>query len=238
MCTVTFIPFSKSDFILTSNRDEAPGRETLLPDLYIEEEVEIIYPKDKVAGGTWIGMGERKRVVSLMNGGFEPHRRKPSYARSRGLITKDLLTTSDILKYLSETDFSEIEPFTVIAVDWNESLKLLEIVWTGEEMHVLEKPLEPKIWSSSPLYPKEWREQREDWFKEFLSSEKDTSSEKILDFHKIGGEGNKEYQLVMDRGFVRTKSITQIIKKGKRLNMIYYDLQSGDNGKIDFEIKD
>ncbi|MFT5892888.1 MAG: hypothetical protein ACI9Y7_003003, partial [Dokdonia sp.] len=34
MCTVTYIPKGNSNFILTSNRDEAVGRTTLVPDFY------------------------------------------------------------------------------------------------------------------------------------------------------------------------------------------------------------
>ena len=56
MCTITFIPKSNNDFILTSNRDEAPGRETFPPEIYEEEGVKLLYPKDALAGGTWIGL--------------------------------------------------------------------------------------------------------------------------------------------------------------------------------------
>src|SRR5690554_7226187 len=83
MCTVTFIPKTKGDFILTSNRDEAPGRKTFAPEIYQEEGVQLMYPKDAVAGGTWIGLSGKKRAVSLMNGGFVSHIRKPYYRKSR-----------------------------------------------------------------------------------------------------------------------------------------------------------
>ncbi len=37
MCTVTYLPLGNNDFILTSNRDEQPSRETLEPKEYLEE---------------------------------------------------------------------------------------------------------------------------------------------------------------------------------------------------------
>ena len=51
MCTVSLIPISENDFILTSNRDEAVGRKTLFPEFYQEQGVRVLYPKDAVAGG-------------------------------------------------------------------------------------------------------------------------------------------------------------------------------------------
>ena len=91
MCTVTFISKSDSDFILTSNRDEAPGRDTFPPEIYLEEGVRLLYPKDAVASGTWIGVSERKRAITLMNGGFVAHDRKSFYRKSRGVVVKDFL---------------------------------------------------------------------------------------------------------------------------------------------------
>ena len=34
MCTVSFIPKTKGDFILTSNRDESPNRNKIPPNFY------------------------------------------------------------------------------------------------------------------------------------------------------------------------------------------------------------
>ena len=42
MCTVTIIPKGKNDFILTSNRDEAPNRTSLPPDFYAIKKHTII----------------------------------------------------------------------------------------------------------------------------------------------------------------------------------------------------
>ena len=52
MCTVTYLPQENDGFILTSNRDESPMRKTIPPKKYVENGVELIYPKDQLAGGT------------------------------------------------------------------------------------------------------------------------------------------------------------------------------------------
>lgn len=225
MCTVTFIPKNHSDFILTSNRDEAPGRETVFPGIYEEEGVRLLFPKDKVAGGTWIGISSQQRCVCLMNGGFVAHKRKAFYGRSRGLIVKDLLLCPDVDEYLEKYDFSEIEPFTVILVDWKNQSQLTEIVWDGERLHQTNKPWKSFIWSSSPLYSPELKNLRENWFKEFNPTA-DKSPKDVLDFHKNGGEGDLNSNLIIDRGFVKTKSITQITKNEDLLKMYYDDLET------------
>ena len=227
MCTLAFIPLTKGDFVLTSNRDEAPARETLSPKIYNEDGVQLIYPKDVLAGGTWIGVSEKKRIVTLMNGGYKAHQRKPFYRKSRGLVVKDLLKCEDVKRKIDNYNFNEIEPFTVIMVEWITEFKLFQLVWDGTDLHFSELPLTPKIWSSSPLYPENLKKRREQWFSEFLFKTTNPSDGEILNFHITGGEGDLNDNLIMDRGFIKTKSITQIVKKDAVIKMRYEDLQSG-----------
>src|SRR5690606_8166712 len=140
MCTVTFIPLGKTDFILTTNRDEAPNRETLDPNFYVEDEVKLLYPKDKVAGGTWVGVSDKNRLVCLMNGGFTQHIRQDTYKLSRGIVVKDLLSSDHILKSIKDYNLLGVEPFTIILVDWNTDLLFFEWVWDGTAKHLKTLP--------------------------------------------------------------------------------------------------
>ncbi len=225
MCTVTFIPKPNNDFILTSNRDEAPGRETFPPEIYQEDGVKLLYPKDALAGGTWIGISEMKRLVCLMNGGFVAHERKQSYRKSRGLVVKEFLKATNIKETIENYDFNDIEPFTVVLVEWKTELQLFQLVWDGVNYHFSEEPLAPQIWSSSPLYPESLKIKREQWFSRFLCDALKPSEEQLIDFHKTAGEGDLSSNLIMDRGFIKTKSITQTIKKNGAVKMRYEDLQ-------------
>ena len=236
MCTVTFIPQSNNGFILTSNRDEAPGRETFPPKIYHENGMGLLYPKDAVAGGTWIGVSEKKRAISLMNGGFVPHIRKLPYRKSRGVVLKELLVSEKLLSTVNGYDFNEIEPFTAVVVEWMASLALFTIVWDGERLHSMEEPLLPKIWSSSPLYPENAKVKRMRWFSDFLGGKEHVLNTEMLEFHKTGGDGDIENNLVMDRGFVRTKSITQVVRKGNTVKMHYEDLQTSKTADVEFSI--
>ena len=225
MCTVTFIPQSYSEFVLTSNRDESPNRQTIPPAIYDVDEVALLFPKDEVAGGTWFGVSKQQRLICLLNGGFNAHKRAENYRMSRGLIVTNLLASENAVAEIDAYDFMGIEPFTIIMVDWRKELQLYELVWDGSEKYLTEKPLVPHIWSSSLLYSEEMKKKREAWFSDFIFNNLHPSETDILDFHRMAGEGSSEMDLVMDRGFVKTKSITQYSKSGKS-GMRYEDLQT------------
>ena len=238
MCTISLVFNSEENpgFILTSNRDEAPGRETISPDFYTINNNRLLFPKDAVAGGTWIGVSSKKRVVCLMNGGFEKHIRASSYRMSRGVVVKDILAAEDPLLEINQYNFQGIEPFTLILADWNHELFFYELVWDGNLPHKKKLRLKNHIWSSSPLYSPEMKTLRETWFEE-LQSKKNLTSEILWDFHHSAGVGDKDLDLVMDRGFVKTKSITQIIKTSEKIRIVYEDLQKNEISEKEFEIR-
>tara|TARA_R100000935_G_scaffold44696_2_gene67642 strand:- start:70079 stop:70783 length:705 start_codon:yes stop_codon:yes gene_type:complete len=226
MCTVTFIPKNNKGFVLTSNRDEAPDRNTIEPQKHKTDGVQLLFPKDEVAGGTWIGLSEKKRLICLLNGGFTAHERESEYRMSRGVIVTKLLTAEHVLETILTYDFNGIEPFTIILILFEDETQLHELVWDGEKPHFTEKPLQPHIWSSSLLYTSEMKQLRETWFSEFMFETLKPTSEEILKFHTEAGTGNPHSDLLMDRGFVKTKSITQIQKSEDDVHMYYQDLQT------------
>lgn len=225
MCTVTFIPTSFTDFVLTSNRDEAPDRRTIPPQKYEVDGTTLLFPKDSVAGGTWIGVSDRDRLICLLNGGFTAHIREESYRMSRGVIVTELMQAPDFLGAVERFNFSGIEPFTIIVVDWGKDLQLHEIVWDGINYHLSEKPIAPQIWSSSLLYSEAVKAAREQWFSSFIFENTRPKPADIITFHTHAGNGNLQTNLIMDRGFVKTTSITQITKDRGSVTMRYEDLQ-------------
>ena len=224
MCTVTLFPVGKSDFVLTSNRDEAPARESLQPTIYEVDDVKMMFPKDKIAGGSWIGASEKNRVLCVLNGGFTAHLRKDNYRLSRGVVMKDLLKCIDIDSAINSYDLYDIEPFTLVIVDWSEKLRFLELVWDGDQKHFKELPIGPYIWSSSSLYTTKMKTERKQWFKDFMDT-KVLNASNVLNFHKNTHKENFEYGVIMDRLFVKTTSITQVIKNNKQISMRFENLQ-------------
>ena len=224
MCTVTYLPLGNNDFILTSNRDEDPKRRTIPPKEYNEDGVKLRYPKDELAGGTWIGLSEKNRLICLLNGGFTKHVRETFYKMSRGVIVKELLKVNNPIEIIRDFDFEGIEPFTIVLVDWKETLLAYELVWDGVEKSFKILNNSPYIWSSSTLYTKEMKEIRKTWFKDWLKNKNEYFSEDIINFHTDETKGDSEISLKMKRINVQTVSVTSVSKKGENVNMDYYDL--------------
>jgi uncharacterized protein with NRDE domain len=226
MCTVTYLPLGNNNFILTSNRDETPLRKTIPLETYKENGVELTYPKDALAGGTWIGASTKNRLVCLLNGGFKNHTRNRYYKISRGVIVKKILSTDNGVAYINNFDFTDIEPFTLILIDYHLQLEAYELVWDGIKKHFKKLAEEPKIWSSSSLYTEEMKVLRKEWFSDWLAKNDVFQQEKIVDFHQNENLGNTEISLKMKRAFVETVSITSVKKIASNVEMTYLDLRT------------
>lgn len=172
----------------------------------------MIFPKDEVAGGTWFGISNRNRLICLLNGGCTSHKREETYRKSRDVIVTDLLASENAVDTIRSYDFNEIEPFTIVMVDWIEDSCLYELVWDGVYIHFSEKPWVPQIWYSFLLYSEEIKKKRESWFSEFIFNNLRPSETEVLKFHKTAGEEDLTSNIIMDQDFVKTKSITQFSK--------------------------
>jgi uncharacterized protein with NRDE domain len=222
MCTVTFLPLQNDNFILTSNRDEQRIRETLPPKKYEENGVELFFPKDRIAGGTWIGTSSKKRLVCVLNGAFKKHIRKVNYKKSRGVIAKDLLKAADVQLFIKNLDLERIEPFTMIIVDWNNTLNLFELIWDENNVYFTKLKNKPCIWSSSTLYDDNNKLLRKKWFQNWMANNEFTS-ENIVAFHH-SEIGDKEQAILMKRSYVETVSITSVKKENDSIEMLYEDV--------------
>ncbi|GIV32513.1 MAG: hypothetical protein KatS3mg031_0048 [Chitinophagales bacterium] len=235
MCTITYLPTGRDTFILTSNRDESKIRPTYPPAIEDAGELKLLYPKDALAGGSWIGISSRNRIAGLMNGAFEKHEWKPPYRLSRGLVLLDLLKSNSLKTFIDDYPLSGIEPFTVIVYDAG---SLTELSWDGLKKHIRQvDPEKAHIWSSASLYPKPVREKRERWFREWLNNHPQYNQEAILAFHRFGGEGDPENDFVMNRyDIVQTVSITSIMKLPDRAQMTYVDLITNQTSEVSIPI--
>ena len=234
MCTVSVFYKGNNNFVLTSNRDEAPNRNALSPEFYTINNTQLLMPKDELSGGSWIGTSVKNRVVCLLNGGFKLHERKPRYRQSRGVVVTDFLTADNIETTIESYNFKDIEPFTIIIVDWNTTLKFYELVWDANKKYFQQLPLATKIWSSSTLYTEEKKEARRDWFKTF-KAENELTSKSLLEFHKTAGKGNEDFGVIMNRGFVKTTSVTQIEKTDTKVHMLFHNLNTSEKVSTTFK---
>lgn len=228
MCTVTFIPTKKNEFILTSNRDESAARSPENITKIEQAGQTLIFPRDKGAGGTWIATSSQNKLVCLLNGAFECHKRNLPYSKSRGIMVLEFFQHTDANQFFAGYDFSGMESFTMITYD---NGQLWDFRWDEVKQQKYIKALstqEYHIWSSATLYTSEVRKKREQWLAEWLVDRTDFSRTAILELHKKGGEGNPSIDFMMNRYnyLVQTVSITQVVGKGNQMEMIYHDLMN------------
>ena len=233
MCTVSYIPGkNRGEFVLTSNRDEKSFRATISPNIYEVENKQLAFPKDELAGGSWIAANNKGRICCLLNGAFVAHQKKSFYVQSRGKILIDLVASdSDPKHYFKEKNLLNVEPFTIISIDKIEEqiIDFSEFIWDGNKKHISElNPDEPFIWSSVTLYGTEHRKLRYDWFTKFLQENKtNITSENILTFHTDTHTNNSSINVVMEREEgIKTVSVTQVFPENGEYIMKYLDLQN------------
>jgi hypothetical protein len=219
MCTVIFIPGNKKHFF-ASLRDESPTRpEALAPERYTAGEVKYLMPRDALAGGTWVGINEYKNVIILLNGAFENHKRKAFYPKSRGIIVSELLLSVMPVIDWQLMDFTNIEPFTLVV--WSDD-HLFELVWDGNEKH--RKGLDSSvshIWSSSTLYDKSSKLNREELFKNWIAMSPPISKLSLLNFFKSTDDA--------ENGFIINRN-----EKMKTLSFSFIELTQSNSAKLDY----
>lgn len=223
MCTVTYLPLNNG-FLLTSNRDERLSRPLAVPPAkYVIEGMDLVYPKDTLANGTWIASSGKQRTVCLLNGGVEPHMPNPPYRMSRGLIVLDFFKSNSVEEFYNSYYLKGLEPFTLVVPEFG---SLYELRWTGtEKLFKKLDELVPHIWSSVTLYTPQTIALRQKWFKDFLNNHPYYTQEDILEFHLFAGEGDSTTDIRMSRlGLVKTVSVTSILFQKGVHNMQYFDL--------------
>ncbi|KAA3621388.1 MAG: hypothetical protein DWQ02_27815 [Bacteroidetes bacterium] len=235
MCTVTYIPGQGKNFVLTSNRDEAPGRSADEFGILETDGIKITFPRDKGAGGTWIAMASSDRVVCLLNGSYKKHSHQPPYKRSRGIMVLDFFKYAGAKDFFDQYDFDGMEPFTLVIVEYG---KLWELRWDEESTHV--KSLDAAdfhLWASWTLYDETAQQKRLDWFEAWKRSANGEYAEKILDFHQTAGDGDIRNDVVMNRdGRVQTIGITRVEKSDSAIGMVYYDLLNEQQQQTKLEL--
>ena len=220
MCTLTYVPISNSEFLVTHNRDENPLRKTIEPKKGYYGVTEVEYPTDIEAGGTWIYKTD-SRIACILNGGFVRHKRMPSYRKSRGLVIKESTLSYDSLVFISESDFSRVEPFTLVFFEPKKKI-IRQLVWDGERKHISDRLFkQAHIWSSATLYDSKTQEKRKRYFRHWL---KNNSPFDIYTFHKNEINDEIKTSIILNTPTCKTVSITQIHYKNGDSTMSYFPL--------------
>lgn len=237
MCTVTYIPL-KGGFVLTSSRDEKIFRPTLKPQSYLEENKLLVYPKDEAAGGTWIAASNKKQIACLLNGGFQNHIKQASYTKSRGRVLLDSFNFRSHSEFMAEINLDNVEPFTLLLIDYGYELKFNQLVWDGEEKHVQKIDLDvARIWSSATLYSEPERKMRNSWFEAWMLENRNIEDSNILDFHSANHSNLARVNILMKReNDLQTVSISQFRIHEESETFNYFDL--GDKSMTSINLSD
>ena len=215
MCTVSFIPRAEG-YILTSNRDENPYRDTVPPgEIKLSDRSVLTAPKDALAGGTWIATDLKGRTACLLNGALQKHNRRPEYRLSRGRFVLEAFRSSDFERFAETVVLRDIEPFTMLLV---EPGSLLQLIWDGQYKQLWElSSATVHLWSSVTLYTPAEHAQKERYFMEALERY-GPDSEHILQIH------GRDYEtpIFLNQEKIRTVSITQVRYDGEKSSMDYY----------------
>ncbi len=222
MCTVIYIP-TKDGPIFSSCRDEDPARAVASPPQIKNGKTGLlVYPTDAAAKGTWIGMHSLGHLLVLLNGAFKSHEKKPCYKKSRGLIVKELLDTTDPLESWKIMDLQNMEPFTIVL--WQQG-DLYELVWDGLDKFRKSIPVrQPVLWSSATLYPAHVREERRNWLRDTWKIKPLQTTRELLDF--LQAHNDAENGFVMSRGRkIQTLSISLVQLHPDQSTFEYHDLR-------------
>lgn len=217
-------------FLLTSNRDEDPGRKTGAPEkVVLPGGRGITTPRDLEKGGSWIAMDDTGQVSCLLNGAFSRHQRRPSYRMSRGQLVFEAFEAASFEAFAVAINLEDIEPFTLLFAGPGQLQKL---VWDGSRKYHWELPADSvHLWSSPTLYSPVQHAGKERYFKEALM-EAPRSPEAVLKIH--GKEGNTPF--ILSRTTVRTVSITQIHTRESAATMEYIPKKNIDEKTVSVHI--
>lgn len=216
MCTVSYIPL-EDGYIVTSNRDEDPLRNTMPPQQQrLSNGETVMAPIDTQNRGTWIATNTKNKTACLLNGGFKKHQRVLPYKRSRGHYVIEAFTYYAFPGFVEKVELENIEPFTLIFV---EDGALRKLVWDGKEKHYsTPDEKKPQLWSSSTLYTEEEHREKEVFFKNRLQEIEDIDKNHILEMHGL----EKKTPFILEKPHVKTVSIVQVISNSNTITLDYY----------------
>lgn len=235
MCTVTFISTNEG-FYFTSSRDEKASRSTIPPKTYHVGGIDLVFPKDKLAGGTWIASSSSGKTACLLNGAFVNHQKAKQYDRSRGLILLESFNYATTSEFYNRVELNNVEPFTLLTLDHQGGIlnEFYEFRWDGKSKFLSKlSNSNSQIWSSSTLYDPTTQTKRKSLFINWIKKHQDFEDKMILNFHNRKHGLDPDEDIVMKgKGDLRTLSISQIHVQQNNAVFNYYDIEKNKDYKV------
>ncbi len=232
MCTLIFFP-AKDGVHFASLRDESILRKQAITPQIITNEtgLQVVMPIDGEAGGSWIGASNEGVIMVLMNGAFVKHKHSPPYAKSRGLILKEMLLAEDFKSLWATMDLTNIEPFSIFCYNHTHFIRL---TWTSEQK--VETPLNSStahVFSSCTLYNTEMATFREQAINSWMEQSPKVDRASTLLFLQTAFEQSTT-GFFLNRETVKTISYTYLKILGQspsKISFHYTDLLTNQESK-------
>lgn len=143
------------------------------------------------------------------------------------MIVLEIIASKQPLNIWDNINLENIEPFTLVVFHKN---NLYQLRWNEiEKSTVLLDATQNHIWSSATLYTSEIRNQRQQWFENFIKTTQLIQPKDAIHFHTKTESDNLENGLLIQReNGVQTKNITQLVITKKQLTMSHFDLSGGN----------
>lgn len=143
MCTTVLQSVRDGHLILACNRDEQVTRQIAEPPRVHEFErgVGAIFPRDRDAGGSWVGVNTSGIAVSLLNNYAADIRPPPREPRSRGVLVPRMLQMQTMAEVVDDMEslrggLTHFRPFWLIvaSIPADSAVSLTRFTWDGERL--------------------------------------------------------------------------------------------------------
>lgn len=219
MCTLSVLRLSNS-LVITMNRDEARLRHEAGLKQQQQDGVELLYPIDGQAGGTWFGVNNQGVVLALLNRYQDP---QSNPAPTRGNIIPQALAHGDVnlvKKHLSEQNYQYYNPFDLLLIS---SAECLHLSWNGRHLSINNTSQAALLLSSSALNTEAVLAKRQEHFQQWLAKSPELSAAAVLqNIHLQHDSGSRDNSILMDRSDAHSKSICQVLLKPNCCEFNYY----------------
>lgn len=223
MCTLSYIPYNESGYMLTHSRDESIKRRVAAPPVKRKlPNANLLMPVDMPSKGTWIAVADDGRAACLLNGGSKKHIPRPPYRHSRGLIIPEFFSHPDFETFVEDYDFDGLEPFTLIIFEKERIIQFVKD--ENDQQVILHSPDKPQLFVSKSLYSEGEQEDRKFRFLHWYYQQKNLSKSDLIKFHdnfnfkKYKGEKSPEARLL-----VNTVSTICYEVNTEKISVDYYD---------------
>ena len=251
MCTVSFVPgLPGGGYLLASNRDESPHRGEALPPFALSRHGRLVVaPRDRDAGGTWIGVDEHGAALCVLNGDRAPAAPPPEDATSRGTLVLALLDDPrpDAVRAELERRVAcgelRVRPFKLVVVEPGRAGREASVLsgqWDGARL-AWEPRRGPTLFVSSTFRPDEVAAVRGAAFAEVLArglsarpardaggeadeQAADAAAEALAEFHaghRPQAPAGDAFCVCMHRPDARTVSHSLVLVTGTRVALRY-----------------